>query len=154
MLLGDVMERLGDISRTDGFLAPETSVEDGEEVIGILPDDLKPLWAVMKETMKKVEDLHERIRIRFEEVGGDLKTFSKEEKKAVVLEHVIAENEQELVHTCFWNSVRHAFPAHATESLIGLRKDWQVIVGRPKPRISPIAGIVGLALLADILGRD
>ena len=116
---------------------PKHPVQQGEKFIGILADDLKPLWAVFQSSKKKLEKFLNGVRGL-----EDPENISREKYRAILTEHILKENEYELVSTCFWNSVRHEFPEYA-RNRFGIRKEWKVVIipdSPPEPEVVVITG--------------
>lgn len=125
-MLKCLLERIEGFSAAGNSYEPQSEVEEGEVVIGTLPDNLKLFWGVLCEESKELDALHNRIRgqVREDEEAA------KKNAKALVQEHGLGHLNHEFIHNCFWHSVRLAFPKHCCAPEIGLRKDWQVVVCR------------------------
>src|SRR3989338_9188882 len=104
------------------FVVQRGGVEEGEVVIGTLTDDLKRLYAVLNMAGTQKGEFRARIsRI------ANLLQMNEAQADVAEREWAVLQNRYELAQTCFWNSVRHAFPGIGDARSIALRKDWQLV---------------------------
>ena len=128
MLLSDILARAGKVKVRDAKLAPLGEMEDGEKVVGVLPEDLKGLFGVMQESQLQLVTTHENLEARISKLRGKM---TKDEAESIQHEHAVAHCEADFIRQCFWTSVRMAFPQLVSEPAIGLRKNWQVVTSVP-----------------------
>lgn len=116
-----------------GLKGPEDEPEEGDQVVGTLPDELKPLYFVMEEAAKRDREFHEGVEERL--TGRNINCLPENEQKEILREHARIENEYTLARACFECEIRAAFLDHADEESIALRKGWQIVIYKPKPRL-------------------
>lgn len=122
-----VLARVNEVSLKD-VRSPDFKVEPGEKVVGVLPDDLKKLYMVMDELIKKVNSLNKQGH----ELYGSLtekETTEKTLKEASQLYRKLQlENgDHAMLEECFWASIRRHLPETADISNLGLRENWQIV---------------------------
>lgn len=141
MLLERLQEELKTID-VDGF-APEDKIEKGEEVVGTLPHELRPLYALSCKARDDFNAFAEKAHTRvMEELGGP-ENLSPEEHDSLTAEITVLEAYARLVDKAFWAEVRAAFGRIDPRRPIGLRKNWQVVYknGIPFPAIVGIIAV-------------
>ncbi len=126
LFLKKVMGMVSEVS-LKGMKSPDYGVEEGEEVVGILSDDLKKLYVVMVGAEEKTKALHTRLQKEIPELGDKI---TEEKKKEIIREHATVHLEEDLIHKAFWTCVRLEFPKVGSDD-VGLRKDWQVVLIDP-----------------------
>lgn len=133
--ISEVLERAQKAQVNDSALIANLELKPGDRVIGILPPELRGLWAVLDEDATNMEELMQEAE---KEVVGMAVTAPLGEFKAKVNEikqRVAAQNHNyETVSDMFWSAVGRAIPETIKEPSIGIRKDWQVVAMRPPRR--------------------
>lgn len=142
--LKDLLEKIEAVDLANTLHVPDGEVEDGEKVVGILPDDMKRFYVVFSDSIdeltERVEDEQERLE---ELVAKPVSEFTPEDH-TFAQQHVLARKKQEIVKDLFWLGVENAFPELTLVGSMGVRKDWQVVSCRR--RVSPIE-IVSMGLI-------
>lgn len=141
MLLEKLQEDLGTID-VDGF-APEDKIEKGETVIGTLPHELRPLYALSCKAINDVRAFAEKAHTRvMEELGGP-ENLSPEEHDSLTAEITALDAYAMLVDKAFWAEVRATSGRIDPRRPIGLRRNWQVVYknGIPFPAIVGIIAV-------------
>ena len=136
------------MSRAEGvpladIQCPTGKVEEGEKVIGTLPDDLKRLYTVMRIAENERGELKHRIS----KLGSLLDLDERQTNDATRALGVIR-NRFDLAHSCFWHSVRHTFPEIVNTEQIGLRENWQLVT-IPDRQIRCVAIPIPASILPD-----
>ena len=140
--LSDLLARVVAVDLSKA-VSPDLELEEGETLIGELPDALKKAWVVRQELggelLKQCEAAHKRVieLMTGKLLGNEMKT----EDKVFIRQHVLAHKPQELVSSLFWHSIEEAFSeAEATDgaAAIALRKNWQVVATPSRRSMSRI----------------
>lgn len=143
-----------------GVAGPSLKVADGETVVGVLPDELRALWAVQDGMLLAFMAEVDSIVAEEKREKG---TGANEPSPALKARLEASKAQSECLDTAagvFWTSVRYEFPALAGKDNIGVRTGWEV-VWFTKP-LEAIIGIVKISspghsprsgLLDMILGR-
>ena len=151
MFLKKILARVSEVSLGDAK-SPEYEVQDGETVVGVLPDDLKRLYVVYMGTKEKARVVYARLSKEVNEAGDDI---TEEKKKSVTHKYVPVRLEEDLVGREFWTSVRFEFPQVGDED-IGLRAGWQVVTIDPmveKKKTEEMAMKAFMELFQRIFGK-
>lgn len=121
-----------DLERVDlrKFKPAAGKIEDGQEVVGTLPEELRRLWAVRSQAHDAVLALKGEIlqlagrTIRQHEEPPELPELKAKYNLAVSREKALA--------ALFWNALRHEFPVVHDKPTIGFTDDWQVYWQEPR----------------------
>ncbi|MDD4467079.1 MAG: hypothetical protein PHQ08_01360 [Candidatus Pacebacteria bacterium] len=118
ILLRDVLNEIDNVDLSS--VSPDLGeVEENEEVLGILPDDLKKLFVVRESYYNFVGEECKRIH-----------SLKKVDQKTLLLleRHELLHEFFELLSGLFWNSVRGCFEGSTLKgSGIVIRKGWKVV---------------------------
>jgi len=110
---------------------PDREVQDGDEVVGELPEELKPLWVLYSRlsdtTSSKLVELSARINAL-----SDGKKADSPEVKDLILKGDAALARHNFVKDAFWGSVKDAFPV-LVRTGAGVCKGWKVVSLKPTP---------------------
>ncbi len=159
--LGSLQVRIDNLS-PEYPKVPDDKIEDGEEVVGEVPESLRRLWGAIEqlrdEAIRLAEGHNEKCR------GPESKGYD-----AAVCEEVHTQfswlvDQADTAKDLFWTSVRHGLGIR--DGRLSFRKDWKVVT-MPKsesgPRISgftivelPLGGLSGPldSLVERLRGRS
>ena len=114
-------ERAVDVTTIAG---PSEAVAEGETVVGVLPDELRALWAVRVNffTAHKAEAASFDAEAEKEKGAG-----ARGPSPALKARFDAQLGYLEAVGDVFWGSVRYEFPALAGKDNIGVRAGWKVV---------------------------
>lgn len=125
-------------------------IQPGEEILGIIDDDIKPLWVVAEalraEALATFEAHQESHRAEEPMESGSCKTAIQTAERLI--------GQCKLVQDIFWTSVREQFPTALAN--VGVREDWRAVTwedpaeGPRMDRGTPLE----LGGLFDLLGDD
>lgn len=147
-LFAELTARMADVN-LDGLDEPTGEVQDGDEVVGVLTDELKRLYAVRAQdidachgfnvsSLHKVADLMERHPSP-DEMSQAFKDLAREKE--------VHEIRHAAIETLLSAAVRLEFPAAVSKN-VAIREGWQVAVLNDHRSSSLPA-----ALLSALLGR-
>lgn len=151
--LKDLLARIENVSAEEIAKQESSPVEEGEEIVGIVPLDLRKVYAyngsLIDEVNKRIEK-HVKLHGGDHHKNGDCKKFHEE----------IAEvgEEIEIVKTLFWKSLQSELGLQGKS--IGVRAGWKVVILSKKDEDDPRIEVVRVGIsgsLADLLraaGRD
>lgn len=157
-LLDEIIRKRDDFEGAGfaGLKGPEGELEEGDQVIGILSDDLKLLYFVMEAAATEEDEFQKEVMAKL--AGKDIDCLPEDEQKAILQGFGLVANKYVLARACFWCSVRAAFPeqVNAEEEEIVLRSGWQVVTCKPKrqPRVPIAISILGFNRPVHDLGPD
>lgn len=140
------------VKLTEGFVLGDDDLEDGDEFVGALDEQtikLKILCAKMhQQAMQMVKD-HEAAHLDPEQ------SHDREACKAFHKRFVEHMARMELLQDMTWMIIRLDHGLITAES-VGVRKGWQVVKSKPKPRtmieVITMNGPEGMAELLSALG--
>ena len=130
-----------------GTMEPAAEVQEGEMVVGELPDDLKAVYAVLSNSRWAMREQCKTVDRRLEELRRTPPSEIKPGDRGFVAEHKLLHKQTEIIGDIFWHGVREAFPGLATAKSIGLRKGWKVIIAQPQPPVEIMELAESLATL-------
>ncbi len=132
------------------FKSPTNKVQEGETVLGVLPDDLKRLWGFLqslrekhKPELKRLSDEHMKLNAAFlaDHMTGSLDKSGKHNHAAcearqreimdLATQYKGLTDEIDAIARIFWDSVRVEFNAFDADQ-IGLREKGQVVAMKSK----------------------
>jgi len=131
---------------------PEGEMMPGDIPLGILPDDIKKLWVVVRRRSDKLSKECDKIHGTLKVLAAKAPTAVTEKDKELIQQHTALHSRQEVLSEVFWQAVKEAFPqTFILPGSIGLRKGWQVVITNDPHQIDVVLGMGGLLL--SILGR-
>lgn len=145
--LRDLLARIEKVSAEQIAKQEPTPVEEGEKIVGIVPLDLRKVYAY---NGALVDEVNERIEKHVElhrsdhHKNGDCKKFH-EEVEAL-------REEARILNTLFWKSLRSELGLQGKS--IGVRAGWRVVILSKKDEDEPRIEVVGVGIsgsLADLL---
>lgn len=140
----NLLTKLMDEMKTaaQGGVEPDCEVARGEKVVGILPDDAKGLYYLMRAQDSVVERLQEKLEKHGELYHGDETSDDHNDEECAKLRNeVLAFSlQKEVINNLFWNSVRLSFMKEIGDSGVGIRKGWKVV--KLKKQSSPLTGLL------------
>jgi hypothetical protein len=121
---------------------PDSKVERGETVVGVLPDELKRFSIALRQAReamrKECPQVHEKIEAILTAGPSRMKTGDLE----AVEQHLLAHKRQDLLADIFWQAVTQAFPRLVlSQGEMGIREGWKVVTSPPArqcPRVQVI----------------
>lgn len=116
------------ISFDGDFPLPTLPVIEGENVVGILPEELRPLYYVVAILGRDNRETIKRIEVRFKDLkeGEEL---SEEESLVVDRELLVASQRFCAVNGLFLLEITEAFPLiRGFDNLVSIREGWQVVI--------------------------
>jgi hypothetical protein len=123
--LQDLLNQLPTVD-VSAIAGPDTEVQDGETVLGVVPDDLRALSEIRNRISKDLKAGCEKVHQLAHEPNG-YNNLSPE-NKAVVNDHILGHEKVDILDEMFWYGVKKAIPeAIFAASGLGLRKDWKVV---------------------------
>lgn len=149
--LADLVGEIEGVQPAD-FREPKLGLKSGEELIGILPDALKPFFATMCNHHDRVTATCASVHKKIGETILDPHTTLESPEIVSMVEHHLAHEKADLVGKLFWHGVYEAFPvmselAESQKRPIGIRKDWQVVIC---PRQEPAGiSVFDILVMAD-----
>lgn len=128
---------------------PDTEVQDGETVLGVVPDDLRALFEIRNRISRDLKGGCNKVHQLFHEPNGYSNLSA--ENKAVVNDHILGHEKVDILDEMFWYGVKKAIPeAILAANGLGLRKDWKVVaLKREKHPLEDIFG-GGIAIAIPI----
>jgi hypothetical protein len=130
-LLEEVLEQMGlvDLSKGDAATEPKPVDKDVEEVLGVMSDPLKRLYAALCEMSKKLGPACERFQAEIERLHTESPDKVPDEARALAKEHDLLHERRKTLHDIFWMLVTSEFPKSGEDDLdVGIREGWQVVV--------------------------
>ena len=129
--LQEVMKEIAGVKPRQ-FELSKVKVKKGEEVILVLPDDLKAFFTVMHgrwvALTKRCEELHPRMEKLKDKAINNPEALTKEDmefNKAHSIDHERAK----LLKKMFWRAVEELVPArYGSKPKLALRKGWKVVI--------------------------
>lgn len=131
-----ILNRAGRIEVQDDQLVRGFEIEKQDQVIGDLPDKLKGLYFILRESnaklQKKQQEAREKLavlaaQVLLEERSGDLDEMLNQLKQEILVD---ADNNR-TIECLFWSSVRRVFPQLLNYKMMGIRKGWKVVAFKP-----------------------
>jgi hypothetical protein len=123
--LQDLLQQIPTVDVTT-IVGPSTEVQDGETVLGVVPDDLKALSEIRNRISDDLKEGCELVHQLFHEPNG-YDNLSPE-NKAVVNDHILGHEKVDILDEMFWYGVKKAIPeAILAANGLGLRKDWKIV---------------------------
>jgi hypothetical protein len=111
-----------DVSAITG---PETEVQDGETVLGVVPDDLRALSEIRNRISMDMRRGCDMVHKLFNN-PDDYSNLSAE-NKVVVNDHLLVHETVDVLDEMFWYGVKKAIPEALRVDGIRVRKDWKVV---------------------------
>lgn len=116
------------------FIEPESIPEEGEHFIGLLPDELKRLYAVWRKRENSMHKLAADALFAAASIVADSGLIRDSESckkldkdiKSMEAKVALLHEEEEALRSMFWVSVRDCFPELGAKT-IGLRKGFKVV---------------------------
>ncbi|HEY4475187.1 MAG TPA: hypothetical protein VJB92_00460 [Candidatus Paceibacterota bacterium] len=122
----DVLKIELDAIGADDLIEPKGEVEDGEEVVGLVPEELRKLYTRAQQS--------EAEALRF---VADLRIARNDKDQKHAIEKSIAvKAKAETMSAIFWLCIRDEYKLWGPDVIIGVRKSWNVV--RKKDQDSPI----------------
>lgn len=121
--LGSLQEDLEKVDlRT--FKPTSGGIEEGQEVVGTLPEELRRLWVVRAQASDAVVALKGEML----QLAGRNVSQSEDPPELPELEvrYYLAVSREKALAALFWDALRHEFPVVSNKSTIGFTGDWQV----------------------------
>lgn len=124
---------------------PEFMPQFQDEGIGLLPEDLKPLYVVLQLATQESEDVKETLERLLSQKDSDASVTSdtgdtvdieaakkklRETRRKLQETRDLAVRKAELAVLAghvFWGSVRYAFPEHASKKSLQIRQGWNLV---------------------------
>jgi hypothetical protein len=146
--------------------------EESDQVVGVLPEELKRLYAFYFNSVQKSNEEIDRLRQRY---GGVVEAASKNRNAAVIEKakklarrrHALIHSELDLLFDIFTLEVREVFTKIDVGQEFALRTGWKVVIpngkcqtcpsrfGCPFPMLDTATGSSALSsLFATILGGE
>ena len=157
-LLRELVAKIDATQLQNGELLAEHEVEPNDEVVGVLPEELRRHYAVLRASRADLEKLQKELQGRLDKLNI-FKPDDKEQAKKIRQQFDIEASRYEVISNTFWLAVRRTFPEIIDAESIGLRKDWQVVTTKEschdcdKCPTRETCGLSGLSLLGAILRR-
>lgn len=145
----------------------DEKLKKGDKGLGVLPDDLKRLYAVYRainaEQGKSCMEFYSSARMMDAMISRVITGKAKPEEMAFIKDHELEHKRTEFLSEIFWTAVREWVQQEHPEtdvSSIGIREDWQIVI--PEPEESDhmvkiirgdVTGMGGLASLFAFLDR-
>jgi len=127
MYLREVLKAVDGIV-LDGQACPGGKLEEGDEIVGELPDDFKKFLLYLTTGFEERDrKLVARVEARIAEVGGNSDDVPAEEREGFLAEKRSLRNDHALATHVFWSSVYHAFPQTEGYEAVAVREGWQVV---------------------------
>lgn len=146
--LQDLLQQIPTVD-VSAITGPGTEVQDGETVLGVVPDDLRALSEIRNRISRDLKGGCDRVHQLFHEPNGYSNLSA--ENKAVVNDHILGHEKVDILDEMFWYGVKKAIPeAILVANGLGLRKDWKVVaLKREKHPLEDIFG-GGIAIAIPI----
>lgn len=141
---------LVDAATPDGFV-PSEELKRGEVLIGLVPDDLKPLGVVAF----RAEAVLDAKIAEANKMIEDKTQISEEDYRRICAEIQMLNLVWDAARTPFINSVRLEFPDYLhLRQAISVRKDWQVVLVPERRAVLdiPMPGFLASALKGALAG--
>lgn len=135
MYLREVLKAVDSIV-LDGQACPGGKLEEGDEIVGELPDDFKKFLLYIMGFEERERGILARVEARIAEVGGNSDDVPVEEREGFFAERESLRNDHALANHVFWGSVYHAFPKVAEYEAVAVREGWQVVGCRSQEELS------------------
>ena len=123
-LLRDLLGELSAVDITDSDHQPERKVQEGEVVLGILPNQLKKLYVVLSKSIDKLEEECGKIDRMKLEILQMPDSRATDYELEVLQKHDLAHEWHKIIGLLFWHGVKRIFSSMGTT---GLREGWQVV---------------------------
>lgn len=121
------------IAKTANTLTgPEDEVADGEQEIGVVPDELKPLYHAMDPLIAEIKEIETR-RHDIHKISGHTNEYDELNKRLVEVKRKVA-----CLHGLFWVSLQHACGTFGKD--LAIRKWWKVVLTVEDPDEAPHSG--------------
>lgn len=121
-LVAELLERAEAIPASRISQQEFPRIKKGEQIIGLIPDELKRLYLVQADIRLKLTANVSRL----DEISHARILPQSEAIKAIKENHTLR-NEDELAHVCLWNSMQVAFPEYFGRKM-AIRGRWQLVV--------------------------
>lgn len=124
-LLRDLLEKIEKANLSNGVPEPEV------EVVGVLPDSLKNIYAVFYESGDNLEKLCRKLHPQLKNmVAEKIITNLPPNSEGIDLlrKHGLEHLRHDLIADIFWHSVREAVPGTFLKDVVGIRKGWKIVV--------------------------
>jgi hypothetical protein len=146
-LIREILRKAEETEVVGGELVQDFQLEEGDRVVGVLPDELRGLYAVFVTASHELDEQHKQLITESEKFMDTWLPLILEKpiqelanlKKEIDLKHEemglrdrIAHNRYDTISEMFWGAVRRAFPELIGKQGIGIRKDWQIVVCQDK----------------------
>ena len=161
-LIREILRKAEETEVVSGELVQDFQLEEGDRVVGVLPEELRGLYAVFATASHELDEHHKQLIMESkkfirtllssildkpeqeldEPKLDDMKEEIDSKHEEMNLRDRVAHNRYDTTSEMFWGAVRRAFPELINEPGIGIRKDWQVVVCRPKSRVGDIIGAI------------
>lgn len=123
-------------TEVDLTLEPMAELQPNDTVIGDMSEDLKKLWTLVIRNKIALGDLRERLRVVFMGELLRLTPRGKAEEEIVALgvEEIRLVDEERILASIFWASVRMEHPSLKDKAVIGVCRGWKVMISSADSR--------------------
>jgi hypothetical protein len=106
---------------------PEEKRARSEEEIGVLPEILRTMFALMSEKIAEKNLIANQHHDLHETEGEDEDKKTSDEHKRLHAEGASLSDDLEALRTLFWRSIREQFTIDPDANGIGVRADWKIV---------------------------
>lgn len=120
-----------ELAKGEIFNVPAEPIQDGDVLVGELPKDLRPFYALVAklnmDAAKKTDALYKKRDVEAKKDRPDMAVLRGIKRE--IVGHLSLSN---AVTGLFWASVRQTFPDALDGDLISLKEGWQVVTSANK----------------------
>jgi len=128
--LKDLFEEIEDADIGPEAQGSAEEVREREIVVGVMPDNLKRIYVVFRQSCENSNAFIQEWQVRLERAFNTPRFLISADDWKLMQEYVEQKNRHEILEKIFWAAVKEAFPNDllVTDDIIGIREDWKVVL--------------------------